>query len=170
MKKLSCWLGLILSLTLMLFAAPVAMAGGNGFDEFGYNDTARIFNGTGMSWCKAKGLSESWCINYLGESANDKLVMKWNAEWDRGNDENWSNPPYAAWTNNQWNGKVPGGSGDVWHYKIKWIGPCGADGTTLPDCGYCLWGEFEVVMDQGTMDGQHTWFTHAVPNGYGVYK
>jgi hypothetical protein len=100
--------------------------------------------------------------------ANDKLVMKWNAEWDRGNDESWSNPPYDAWENNEWNGAIPGGSGEVWHYKIKWVEPCGAYGEPTPDGGYCIWGQFEVLMDQGTADGEHIWYTKAIPNGYGV--
>jgi hypothetical protein len=45
-----------------------------GFDEFGYNNTARIFNGTGESWSLAKGLP----ADYLGIYAKDKLAMKWN--------------------------------------------------------------------------------------------
>ena len=95
--------------------------------------------------------------------------MKWNAEWDRGNAEGWANPPYAAWEDNEWNGVgVTGGSGAVWHYKIKWVGTCGADGTTLPDGGYCIWGQFEVLMDQGTdPNAGHLWYAQATPNGYG---
>jgi hypothetical protein len=96
----------------------VTVAKAAGFDQFGYNDTARIFNGTGASWCQAKGLP----INCQGIYSPDKLIMKWNAEWDRGNDESWASPPYAAWENNEWNGKVKGGSGEVWHYKIVWVG------------------------------------------------
>jgi len=102
-----------------IFLTPFFRVEAKGFDEFGYNDTARIFNGTGESWSLAKGLP----ADYLGIYAPDKLIMKWNAEWDRGNAENWLNPPYAAWENNEWNGKVPGGSGAVWHYKIVWVGP-----------------------------------------------
>jgi hypothetical protein len=141
----------------------------HGFDEFGYNRTARIFNGTAMDWCMEKVGDEAWCEAYLGDSANDHLVMKWNAEWDRGNAEGWANPPYDAWENNEWNGKFPGGSGDVWHYKIVWVGPCGADSTPLDNGGYCIWGQFEVIMDQGTSNGVHDWFAHAIPNGYGSY-
>ena len=141
--------------------APAFAAGG--FDEFGYNRTARNFVGTGSSWCLARG-ADADC---LGIYSPDKLEMKWNAEWDRGNDENWAYPPYNAWENNEWNGKVNGGSGEVWHYKIKWIGACGADGTPLADGGYCLWGQFEVLMDQGTANGEHIWLTKATPNGYG---
>jgi len=135
-----------------------------GFNEFGYNYTARLFNGTGESWSLAKGLP----ADHLGIYAPDKIVMKWNAEWDRGNAENWDKPPYSAWENNEWNGKVPGGSGEVWHYKIKWVGACGADSTKLPDGGYCIWGQFEVIFSQGTVANEHFWETHAKSPGYGV--
>jgi hypothetical protein len=82
----------------------VNAANTNGFDEYGYNRKARIFVGTGMSWCMGKVGDQAWCENYLGIYANDKLVMKWNAEWDRGNAENWANGPYGAWTDNEWKG------------------------------------------------------------------
>jgi len=149
---------------LVLLALPAVVYAGGGFDEFGYNRTARIFVGTGSSWCEARGAPSS-C---LGVYSNDKLVMKWNEEWDRGNQELWANPPYDAWLNNQWNGNTDGGSGEVWHYKIKWVGPCGPDYTPLPDGGYCIWGQFETLMDQGTAEGVHYWYTHAIPNGYGA--
>ncbi len=138
-----------------------------GFDQFGYNYTARLFNGTGNQWCLKKGLGN----NCLGIYSNDKLVMKWNAEWDRGNTENWAKPPYAAKLDNEWNGLGnTGGSGEIWHYKIKWIGSCGADYTRLADGGYCIWGQFETVMDQGkdpNVGPGHLWFAHAKPTGYG---
>jgi hypothetical protein len=141
----------------------------NGFDQWGYNRTARIFSGTGLSWCLGKGYSQSYCESAYGLWLNDKLVMKWNAEWDRGNAENWANPPYDAWLNNQWNGAGQNGSGEVWHYKIVWYGSCGADYTPLPNGGYCIWGQFATIMDQGTSDGEHYWFAHGLPTGYGTY-
>lgn len=153
---------------LLLTGSAVVLAAGGGFDEWGYNRTARLFNGTGWSWCMGKFGDEVFCTSYLGPYANDKLVMKWNAEWDRGNAESWANPPYSAWENNEWNGKVKGGSGDVWHYKIVWVGPCG-DGSNLPEGSYCIWGQFAVLHDHGTSGGQHTWFAHGVPSGYGTY-
>jgi hypothetical protein len=155
-------------LLALTFALVIPVAAGGGFDDFGYNRTARIFNGTGASWCLEKGALP----NCLGIYSTDKLIMKWNAEWDRGNLENWSRPPYAAWENNEWNGAVPGGSGEVWHYKIVWVGPCGADGTLLDNGGYCIWGQFETIMDQGTdlnSGPVHTWLAHANPTGYGSY-
>jgi len=146
-------------------ALPVLAAGG--FDEFGYNRTAMIFNGTGSSWCQAKSLP----ANCQGIYSPDKLVMKWNAEWDRGNAEGWANPPYAAWENNEWNGKN-GGSGTVWHYKIVWVGNYNANPSLIPDGGYGIWGQFAVLMDQGTdpsFGPGHIWFAHANPSGYGAY-
>lgn len=136
-------------------------------DGPGYNYQARIFVGTAIQWCMAKVGNLAWCNSFLGNTINDKLVMKWNSEWDRGNAEHWLNPPYSAWEDNEWNGASPGGSGSVWHYKIKWFGPCGADGTLLPDGGYCIWGQFDVLMDQGTAGGVHIWYDLAKPNGYG---
>lgn len=150
-------------------AGTDATAGvGGAFDQYGYNDKARIFNGTGSSWCLAKSLP----ADCLGTYSPDKLVMKWTADWDRGNDENWANGPYnSAWTDNEWNGKgVKGGSGAVWHYKIKWVGDCVADPSLVPEDGYCIWNQFATIMDQGVDPSYgpgHIWAAKATPNGYG---
>jgi hypothetical protein len=153
---------LLLIVMIISLALPTIVYAAGGFDEFGYNDAARIFNGL------ADGIDRILDGKVWGDPyyANDKLVMKWNAEWDRGNDEKWANPPYDAWENNEWNGKVPGGSGEVWFYKIKWVGPC-TNYETFPDGGYCIWGQFEVLMDHGIAGVEHIWFTHANPAGYG---
>jgi len=153
---------------LSLFLTAGLALAANGFDQFGYNRTARIFNGTGASWSIAKGLP----ADYLGVYANDKLVMKWNAEWDRGNAEGWNDPKgYGAWENNEWNGKgVKDGSDAVWHYKIVWVGDYTANPSLIPAGGYGIWGQFAVVMDQGTdpsFGPGHLWFAHASPTGYG---
>jgi hypothetical protein len=165
MKKLI----VALALLLVLVTPSLAIADG-GFDEWGYNVQARLFNGVAWDWCMHKVGSESWCTAYLGASANDKIVMKWNSEWERGNAENWSKPPYRAWENNEWNGAFPGGSAAVWHYKIVWVGSCGADGAPLPNGGYCIWGQFEVIMDHGVDPAHaHMWYALARAAGYGAY-
>ena len=142
-------------------------ASGGGFDQFGYNRTARIFNGPATGWCLQRGFQ----ANCLGIYSPDKLVMKWNAEWDRGNAEGWTDPNgYAAWEDNEWNGNVKGGSGAVWHYKIKWVGNYVADPSLIPEGGYGIWGQFAVIMDQGrdpSYGPGHLWFARAKPNGYG---
>jgi len=152
-------------ITFALAVSPVLAAkpASNGFDEFGYNDRARIFVGL------ADGVDRNLNGAVWGDPtyANDKLVMKWNSEWDRGNDEGWSDPNgYDAWENNEWNGAVPGGSGEVWHYKIKWVGSDLEASPRWVEGGYAIWGQFEVIMDQGTAGGEHDWFAHGIPSGY----
>jgi hypothetical protein len=141
--------------------SAVALAGG--FDEFGYNYKARIFVGT------ADGVDRSLDGAVWGDPtyANDQLVMRWNAEWDRGNDEGWESPPYDAWTINEWNGMMPDGSGETWHYSIQWSAEC-ADGETPSDGGYCIWGQFEVILSHGTVYGEHIWDVIAKPAGLGA--
>ncbi len=142
----------------------VSLVSDNGFNEFGYNYTARIFSGP------ADGSDKVLDGTVWGDPtyANDLVVMKWNAEWDRGNAEGWSNPPYdTAWTTNEWNGKVPGGSGEVWHYKIVWVGPELESSPYWVPGGYGVWGQFEVVMDQGTTPEGHAVYAHGIPNGLG---
>ena len=158
--------GLIVVLVVFVIASAFSSQKDGGFDQWGYNRDARIFKGTGMNWCLGKGLSEDWCESYLGIYANDQIVMKWNAEWDRGNEEEWANPPYDAWEDNQWNGMFPGGSGETWHYKYQWVGPCGTDCTCLRMAGTAFGAEFEVIMSHGTAGG-HMWDVLASPAGYG---
>ena len=152
----------------ILFIVGIAAAGqpaGKGFDDAGYNRQARIFVGTGESWCMDKIGDRDYCDTYYGPWLNDKLIMKWNAEWDRGNADGWDDPPYDAWLSNHWNGQCKDCSGEVWQYKIKW--------TSDPDNSqYPIWGQFEVVMSHGTYpeDGHpvHFWETHETPTGYGA--
>ncbi len=136
-----------------------------GFDQYGYNDTARIFSGL------ADGEDRNLDGTVWGDPfwANDLLVMKWNAAWDACNDNGQDNPDFClgAWITNEWNGMAPGGSGLVWHYKIIWVGPCGAYGTPLSDGGFCIWGSYEVIMSQGAWNGGHWFETLAKPNGLG---
>lgn len=142
-----------------------------GFDQYGYNRTARNFVGTGSSWCQGKlHWTSDQCNSYMGAYAGDKLVMKWNAEWDRGNADNWNKPPYQAWVDNEWNGKA-GGSGEVWHYKIAWDKDCAESGqpsgTAAKGVPYCIWGPFAMLMSQGSVsDNTHAWDVLLKPAGY----
>ena len=165
----------ILLTAMMVLAMPVSAQGG-GFDEFGYNNTARVFVGTYESWFMGKyGYTHEAAEVAGGIYAHDQIVMKWNAEWDRGNDELWANGPYAAWTTNEWNGKVGreweggkvAGSGEVWHYKIVWVGSKLEASPYWREGGWPIWGQFEVIMDQGTAPGEHISYALAKPNGMG---
>lgn len=67
---------------------------------------------------------------------------------------------------------APDGSQTVWHYKIIWVGPELETSPYWRDGGYAIWGQFEVIMDQGVDAGfcapaVHCWFAQAAPNGFG---
>lgn len=141
---------------------------GKGYDSYGYNNTARIFNGTGSSWCLAGGQP----ADCMGAYSQDKLVMKWNEAWDACNDAGNDDETACAgaWINNEWNGKN-GGTGSVWHYKIIWVGSQGESSPYWKEGGYSVWGNYEAIMDQGvdpSMEPMHSWFAKAKPNGYGA--
>lgn len=151
------------AVALLAMVGTVSATGWTGYHK------NNIFVGTGYQWCDQKlGWTAAQCDSFLGTSAPDKITMKWNEKWDLCNAAG-NNDPSActgAWTDNEWNGNVPGGDGMIWHYKIVWSQTC-ANGETLTDGGYCIWGSYEVLMDQGTFDGLHSFFAHATPNGYG---
>jgi len=135
-----------------------------GFDQFGYNYQARLFQGA------ADGVDRVLDGAVWGDPtyANDHLVMKWSKAWD---DARFNGAPWSpdAWDNNEWNGAFPGGSGEVWHYKIIWVGPLGESSPYWREGGYLVWGDFEVIMDQGTdADHVHSFLAHAYPTGYGA--
>ncbi len=147
----------------MVLTAGAVHAADKGFDEFGYNYQARIFSG------KADGVDRILDGKVWGDPtyANDHLVMKWSKAWD---DARFSGGAWTpdAWCDNEWNGALAGGSGDVCHYKIVWVGAALESSPYWRDGGYAIWGEFEVIMDQGRYSGEHTWYAHATPAGYGA--
>lgn len=131
-----------------------------GFDQFGYNYGARIFNGL------ADGVDRNLDGTVWGDStyANDHLVMKWSKAWD---DARFNGAPWTpdAWETNEWNGNVQGGSNVTEHYKIIWVGSDLENSPYWRQGGYEVWGEFEVIMDQGTDATGHWWYAHARPTG-----
>ena len=135
-----------------------------GFDQYGYNYQARIFNG------KVDGVDRNNDGTVWGDPAyaNDKLVMKWSKAWDdsRFHGDSWT---CDAWEDNEYNGKVQGGSSEIWHYKISWVGPELEESDCWREEGYPIWGQFEVIFSQGTVANEHFWETHASPSGYGMF-
>lgn len=161
---------LILAVVLIagLASTPVlaAQPADKGFDEFGYNYQARIFVGP------ADGVDRVLDGKVWGDPtyANDYLVMKWSKGWDdaRFHGATWGPD---AWEDNEWNGMVPNGSQEVWHYKVIWVGPELEGSPYWREGGYAIWGQFEVIMSQGVVDGEHIWEMPIVtPNGYGPGK
>jgi hypothetical protein len=112
MKKQRSLIGLtpILATAAVMVGACsfVFQTKGAGFDEFGYNYVAEIFNGP------ADGVDRVIDGAVWGDPtyANDHLVMKWSKGWD---DARFGGQPWGPtdWEDNEWNGAVPGGSGEV---------------------------------------------------------
>lgn len=177
--RLPRWLVVLAVVGLMMAAmAPAAMADkptgfdsngkalglvkDTGFDQYGYNYQARIFSGP------ADGSDRNLDGTVWGDPtyANDLLVMKWSKAWDdaRFNGAEWTPD---AWVTNEWNGMMPDGSGETWHNKIIWVGADLEDSEYWVEGGYPIWGQFEMIMSQGTVDGVHMWDALATPNGLG---
>ena len=167
MSKQRSLIGLIPVLAtaaVMVGACSFMLQARAGFDEFGYNYVAGIFEGP------ADGVDRVIDGAVWGDPtyANDHLVMKWSKGWDVARFEGGAWGP-SAWEDNQWNGNVPGGSGEIWHCKIIWVGPDLESSIYWVDGGYPIWGQFEVIMEQGVLPGEgHVWSTHANPCGYGM--
>ncbi len=151
-----------LSLAAVVALALAAVAAQRGFDQFGYNYQARLFVGP------ADGVDRNTDGTVWGDPtyAKDHLVMKWSKAWDdaRFHGAAWSPD---AWVDNEWNGNVAGGSQTSEHVKIIWVGPELENSPYWKPGGYAVWGEFEVILDQGTDSSGHYWWAHAVPAGYG---
>lgn len=161
MRKLTA---VFVAIILTLLAVSPALAGGP--NEFGYNYGARIFVGTGNTWCQVAYKTDATsCAAIMGDFSSDKLVMKWSKAWD---DARFGTAPWTtdAWVNNEWNGMNPDGSGWTEIVKIVWVGDCA--GPNLRPGGYCIWGSFEALMDQGQSPDGHYWLAHATPTGYGA--
>lgn len=152
-------LGVLLCITVIKAEKPADV----GFDEYGYNYRARIFEGA------ADGVDKNNDGNVWGDPtyANDHLKMTWSKAWDdaRYNNADWN---CDAWEDNQWNGMFPGGSNEVWHYRIVWVGPELEESPCWREGGYPVWGEFEVIFSQGVINGEHIWDARAFPSGNGI--
>jgi hypothetical protein len=156
---------MLMGIAMLLFAVIlVSPAFASGFDEFGYNYQARVFVG------KADGVDRILDDAVWGDPmyANDHLVMKWSKGWDDARFHGAAWGP-GAWEDNEWNGAVPDGSGEVWHYKIIWVGSELEYSEYWREGGSAIWGQFEVIMDQGTTaEHVHEVLAHAIPTGYGT--
>jgi hypothetical protein len=132
--------------TIYLISAVVVLILFGAMPALGVGQSAKfpnVFKGYGYQLCTERGLG-GMC---LGQYSNDKVVMKWNDEWARGKAESWSVPPYDASLKIRWNGKIKGGTGDLFRYRIDWMpDKCSPELSKLPGGGYCLWGHFKLKL------------------------
>jgi hypothetical protein len=151
---------LLMVVAVLLAALPTLAKGG--FDEFGYNYGARLFSG------RADGVDRILDDAVWGDPqyANDHLVMKWSKGWG---DARFDGAVWGpdAWCTNHWNGQVPEGSDENWHYKIVWVGSELESSPYWREGGDPIWGQFEVIFSHGTSPDGHFWDLHATPAGLG---
>jgi hypothetical protein len=131
-----------------------------GYDEWGYNYQAHMFNGT---YCDAYR-DAAWCQPYK----EDNLMMKWNDAWlsnkdcdgDGLLDRHYGYPSFigsGAWLTNHMSGVYEGDGGEAckWNYFVKIVA---APADAYTDAGYwyaldgteigpVIWGEFAIVQD-----------------------
>lgn len=157
-----------------------------GFDEWGYNYQAWIFNG---GYCDAYR-DAAWCQPYKDVN----LIMKWNDAWlsnkdcdgDDLLDRYYGFPSYigsGAWlTNHQW-GEYEGDEGEIckWNYFVKIVAApadayledgvwYAADGTEI---GPVIWGSFAIIqqVSNDPCGGEHGLiYQGEAPTGFGFYK
>lgn len=156
-----------------------------GFDQWGYNYQAHLFNG---KLCDAYQ-GAAWCQAY----ANDDLEMKWNDAWlsnkscdgDLLLDRHYGFPSYigsGAWVTNHQKGVYTDGNGKKqrWEYFVKIVAApadatlssstwLAADGTEI---GAVIWGDFAVIQElyNDTGTGEHgVLYVSPYSAGFGKY-
>lgn len=117
-----------------------------GYDQFGYNYQAHMFNGT---YDSSDRLLDGKYWGSTGDYVDDKLMMKWSDDWLANQDCNGdgkldrgTSGTSLGWLTNLVNGDYDSdgdGSQDA-HYtyfsKIVWVGPGGS-----------LWGQYEIIQE-----------------------
>ena len=182
----------LLVLVAALIAAPIMAKGGDtcttikdgtleasngdllvlGYDEFGYNYQAHMFNGRYCDYDRVAG----------GSYCDVTLVMKWNDAWlsnkdcdgDGKLDRHRGYVSYigsGAWCTNHQTGED---DGQKWTYFVKIVAAptdayaaggiwYAADGTEI---GPVIWGEFAIIQQVESGEGA----TYGSPSGPGLGK
>lgn len=113
-----------------------------GYDKYGYNYQAHMFN----------GFYDNYSRPAVPVTSGDKLIMKWSDSWlanvdcngdgklDRGLVDGVVGGISLGWLTNQVNGSYTDTNGDLQHYtdfvKIVWTGP-----------GSPLWGQYTIIQE-----------------------
>lgn len=150
-----------------------------GYDQFGYNYQAHIFNGR---YCDSDRVAG-------GEYCDVHLVMKWNNAWLSNTDCDGdslldSYMGSGAWTtNHMWGTYETAGGTCKWYYFVKIVAvPAGAyfdseggywyaaDGTEI---GPAIWGDFAIIQEVindpcAGLSGKQ--YISPVGPGFGIYK
>ena len=160
-----------------------------GYDDWGYNYQARLFNG---GYCDSYR-DAAWCQPYK----DVYLAMKWNDAWlsnkdcdgDFLLDRHYGFDSYigsGAWLTNHQSGEYEDGEGNIckWNYFVKIVAApsdavtryiddvlcwCAADGTEI---GPAIWGAFAIVQqveNDPCADIHGVQYLSPVGPGFGIY-
>jgi hypothetical protein len=140
-----------------------------GYDQFGYNYQAHMFNGTYDSVDRVLD-GKYW--GSTGDYVDDTLMMKWSDEWisnvdcnhdqklDRGLVNGVVGGTSLGWETNHVEGDYMDADGNLQHYtyfaKIVWTGLGGA-----------LWGQYSVIMENYQDPAGMSHYHEAAP-GFGL--
>lgn len=136
-----------------------------GYDQFGYNYQAHMFNGTYDS-VDRKLDGKYW--GSTGDFVDDHLTMKWSNDWLSNQDCNGdgkldrgTNGISLGWETNHVEGDYFDADGNVQHYtdfvKIVWVGPGGS-----------LWGQYEIIQENYNDSGTGNYHFHVDAPGFGL--
>lgn len=144
---------------------PITM----GYDQFGYNYQAHMFNGT---YDSVDRVLDNKYFGSEGDYVDDSLIMKWSDEWlanvdcnedgklDRGLVNGFVGGTSLGWETNHVEGEYIDADGNLQHYtyfaKIVWTGP-GSD----------LWGQYSIIMEN-YQDPSGMYHYHDVAPGFGL--
>lgn len=133
-----------------------------GYDQWGYNYQAHMFNGLAVNYGRP--------VPPLTEGT-ENLVMKWSDDWlanvdcngdgklDRGLDvkTGLSDDNSKGWVTNHYEGDYEGTDGELHHYtyfaKIVWVGPAtspdpwGGEVTAGNPTGRRIWGVYAIIEE-----------------------
>ena len=144
-----------------------------GYDAFGYNYQAHMFNGTYDS--SDRTLDDTYWDD-TGDYVDDKLMMKWSDDWlanvdcdgdgklDRGLVDGDVGGTSLGWLTNHVTGNYVGDDDNTHTFtefiKIVWVGP-GGD----------LWGQYTIIQD--VLNDQYSGYNGVMikvnPAGLGLY-
>jgi hypothetical protein len=142
-----------------------------GYDGFGYNYQAHMFNGRYCDYDRVIG----------GEYCDVELLMKWNDAWlsnvdcddDGLLDRHFGFPSYigsGAWeTNHQWGSWEENGTICEWDYFVKIVAMPSSAG--CPEGSTVIWGQFCIIQQvyNSPCEGAEGIELLVTPAGFGAY-
>ncbi len=161
-KILSAFAVTMFLMSMAAFVTPVMAKGG--FNEWGYNYGAHLFNGWYGQWGEWKAYhgnppGEHWS----GATWNAWIVMKWSKDWIPEADE-----PVGAWVTNHWYWYSDDYDEETWYgfnTRVEWT-----DKDVAPEAAYYI---TEFLKVQKVSDNAEAWAEYqaggAYDAGWGTY-